>query len=67
MKSTGPIWTAIKEHERELERQAKELEQLAEEARKSARTIRIWLGEEEPTNEEMEAAADHESRVAEKL
>jgi hypothetical protein len=56
--SDTSIWTSIREHKRELERQAQELEQRAEEARKSARSIRIMLGEEEPTDEEMEAAAD---------
>jgi hypothetical protein len=61
-RSDTAIWTSLREHGQELERQAQELEHRAkeawEEARRSARNIRIWLGEEEPTDEEVEAAGD---------
>jgi molybdenum-dependent DNA-binding transcriptional regulator ModE len=43
--SERSIWTSLEEHERELKRQAEE-----------ARRIRIALGEEEPTDEEIEDA-----------
>ena len=41
------IWTSLREHERQLKSQADE-----------ERRIRIELGEEEPTEEEIEAARD---------
>jgi hypothetical protein len=58
LKSTRQVWDAINERKLELERQALELERQAKAARKSARDIRIALGEEEPTEEEMQEAAD---------
>jgi hypothetical protein len=46
-RSESSIWTSLREHERELRRQAEEV-----------RKIRILLGEEEPTDEEVEDAGD---------
>jgi hypothetical protein len=50
-RSESSIWTSLREHERDRER---ELRWQA----KTAREERIALGEEEPTDEEMEEAAD---------